>query len=157
MAMKDTIAQIRTEKGITQEQMAKDLHVTRQAVSRWETGETSPGIDMVKLICVTYSVPLERFFDMPLEYYCQCCSMPIPDPAMHGTEADGSASGSYCKFCYEGGEFTAKDVDMDEFIEATAQLEADALGVTREEAVSLMATLLPHLERWSGTGNEQAS
>ena len=157
MAMKDTIAQIRTEKGITQEQMAKDLHVTRQAVSRWETGETSPGIDMVKLICVTYSVPLERFFDMPLEYYCQCCSMPIPDPAMHGTEADGSASGRYCKFCYEGGEFTAKDVDMDEFIEATAQLEADALGVTREEAVSLMATLLPHLERWSGKGNEQAS
>ena len=157
MAMKDTIAQIRTEKGITQEQMAKDLHVTRQAVSRWETGETSPGIDMVKLICVAYSVPLERFFDMPLEYYCQCCSMPIPDPAMHGTEADGSASGSYCKFCYEGGEFTAKDVDMDEFIEATAQLEADALGVTREEAVSLMATLLPHLERWSGKGNEHAS
>lgn len=157
MAMKDTIAQIRTEKGITQEQMAKDLHVTRQAVSRWETGETSPGIDMVKLICVAYSVPLERFFDMPLEYYCQCCSMPIPDPAMHGTEADGSASGSYCKFCYEGGEFTAKDVDMDEFIEATAQLEADALGVTREEAVSLMATLLPHLERWSEKGNEQAS
>ena len=157
MAMKDTIAQIRTEKGITQEQMAKDLYVTRQAVSRWETGETSPGIDMVKLICVTYSVPLERFFDMPLEYYCQCCSMPIPDPAKHGTEADGSASGSYCKFCYEGGEFTAKDVDMDEFIEATAQLEADALGVTREEAVSLMATLLPHLERWSEKGNEQAS
>ena len=157
MAMKDTIAQIRTEKGITQEQMAKDLYVTRQAVSRWETGETSPGIDMVKLICVAYSVPLERFFDMPLEYYCQCCSMPIPDPAMHGTEADGSASGSYCKFCYEGGEFTAKDVDMDEFIEATAQLEADALGVTREEAVSLMATLLPHLERWSGKGNEHAS
>lgn len=34
MAMKDTIAQIRTEKGITQEQMAKDLYVTRQAVSR---------------------------------------------------------------------------------------------------------------------------
>ena len=38
---------------------------------------------------------------------------------------------------------------MDEFIEATAQMEADALGVSREEAVSLMATLLPHLKRWS--------
>lgn len=154
MAMKDTITQIRTDAGITQEQMAKDLYVTRQAVSRWETGVTSPGIDMVKLICVTYSVPLERFFDMPLEYYCQCCSMPIPDPALHGTEADGAASGSYCKYCYQGGEFTAKDVDMDEFIEATAQMEADALGVSREEAVSLMATLLPHLERWSGKGND---
>ena len=62
MAMNETIAKIRKEKGITQQEMAKDLYVTRQAVSRWETGETSPSIDMVKLICVTYSVPLERFF-----------------------------------------------------------------------------------------------
>ena len=149
MPMNETIAQIRAEQGITQEQMARDLYVTRQAVSRWETGETSPGIDMVKLICVTYGVPLERFFDMPIEYYCQSCSMPIPDPALHGTEADGSESKDYCKFCYQGGDFTAKAVDMDEFIEATAQLEADALNISREEAVSLMGTLLPHLQRWS--------
>lgn len=148
MAMKDIITRIRADKGITQEQMAHDLYVTRQAVSRWETGETSPGIDMVKLICLTYNVPLENFFEMPMEYYCQCCSMPIPDPSLHGTEADGSESENYCKWCYQHGDFTAKDVDMDEFIEATAQMEADALGVSREEAVSLMATLLPHLKRW---------
>ncbi len=153
MAMGDTIAQIRTEKGLTQEQMARDLFVTRQAVSRWETNETSPNIDMVKLICITYSVPLERFFEMPVDYYCQCCSMPIVDGELHGTEADGSVSESYCKWCYQQGEFTAKDVDMDEFIEATAQMEADALGISREEAVSLMATLLPHLERWSNEEN----
>ena len=148
MAMKDIITRIRADKGITQEQMAHDLYVTRQAVSRWETGETSPGIDMVKLICLTYNVPLENFFEMPMEYYCQCCSMPIPDPSLHGTEADGSESANYCKWCYQHGDFTAKDVDMDEFIEATAQMEADALGISREEAVSLMATLLPHLKRW---------
>lgn len=152
MAMSDIIASIRTEKGLTQEQMARGLFVTRQAVSRWETGETQPSIDMVKLICVTYGVPLERFFEMPAEYYCQCCSMPIPDPSLHGTEADGTPSDSYCKWCYQEGDFTAKDVDMDEFIEATAQLEADAMGISREEAVSLMATLLPHLKRWQEQG-----
>lgn len=150
MAMKDIIAQIRAEKGLTQEQMAHGLYVTRQAVSRWENGETQPGIDMVKLICTTYQVPLERFFEMPKEYYCQCCSMPITQPDLHGTEADGSPSDNYCKWCYQQGEFTAQAVDMDEFIEATAQMEADALGISREEAVSLMATLLPHLDRWSG-------
>lgn len=149
MAIKDTIAQIRTENGLTQEEMARQLFVTRQAVSRWENGETTPGIDMVKLICTTYQVPLERFFDMPLEYYCQSCSMPIPQPELHGTEADGSESPSYCKWCYQKGDFTAQGVDMDEFIEATAQMEADALGVSREEAVSLMGTLLPHLKRWA--------
>ena len=148
MAMKDTIAQIRREAGVTQEEMARRLYVTRQAVSRWETGETTPGIDMVKLICVTFGVPLERFFDMPMSYYCQCCSMPIPDPDQHGTEADGSPSRDFCRFCYDRGDFTAKDVTMDEFIEATAPMEAEALGISLDEAVSLMATLLPHLKRW---------
>lgn len=157
MSLGNIIAKIRAEKGLTQEQMARDLFVTRQAVSRWETSETSPGVDMVKLICVTYSIPLERFFEMPLDYYCQCCSMPIPDEALHGTEADGSKSDHYCKWCYQDGDFTAQGVDMDEFIEATAQMEADALGISREEAVSLMATLLPHLERWKNESTEESS
>lgn len=150
MALADIVRTIRKEAGITQEEMARKLHVTRQAVSRWETGETAPGIDMVKLMATTFSVPLERFFDMPPEYFCQCCSMPIPEPGLRGTEADGSPSDRYCVHCYHEGEFTARDVTMDDFIEATAQLEADAMGVTREEAVSLMATLLPYLDRWRG-------
>ena len=157
MAMNEVIAAIRKEAGITQEEMARRLYVTRQAVSRWETGETAPGIDMVKLICVTFGVPLERFFDMPMSYYCQCCSMPIPDAALHGTEADGSKSADFCKYCYEHGDFTAKGVTMDEFIEATAQMKADALGISREEAVSLMATLLPHLKRWREVAENEAA
>ena len=36
MAIKDVIAEIRREAGITQEEMARRLYVTRQAVSRWE-------------------------------------------------------------------------------------------------------------------------
>lgn len=151
MAIKDIITSIRTEQGLTQQEMACKLFVTRQAVSRWEQGETQPGIDMIKLICVTFGVPLERFFEMPMEYYCQCCSMPIPDADLHGTEADGSQNEEYCKWCYSEGEFTAKGVSMDEFIEATADMEAAAIGCTREEAVSLMATLLPHLKRWQET------
>lgn len=156
MAMKDIIASIRKEADITQEEMARRLYVTRQAVSRWENGETTPGIDMVKLICVTFDVPLERFFEMPMSYYCQCCSMPIPDPELHGTEHDGTVNNDFCKYCYEDGDFTAKGVSMDEFIEATADMEAEALGVSREEAVSLMSTLLPHLKRWREVEENEA-
>lgn len=148
MAIKDIIASIREEADITQEEMARRLYVTRQAVSRWENGETQPGIDMVKLICVTFDVPLERFFEMPMSYYCQCCSMPIPDPELHGTEEDGTVSDVFCKYCFHDGEFTYKGKSMDDFIEATANMEAEALGISREEAVSLMGTLLPHLKRW---------
>ncbi len=157
MAIKDTIAAIRKEAGITQGEMARRLYVTRQAVSRWETGETTPGTDMVKPICVTFGVPLERFFDMPTSYYCQCCSMPMPETDLRGTEADGAKSSDFCKFCYDHGDFTAKGVSMEEFIEATAPMEAEALGISLDEAVSLMATLLPHLKRWREVADNEAA
>ncbi|MDN0055512.1 helix-turn-helix transcriptional regulator [Collinsella ihumii] len=48
--MKNTLARLRRERGLTQEELARRLYITRQAVSRWETGATEPGIDMIKLI-----------------------------------------------------------------------------------------------------------
>ena len=49
MKLNETIAEARKRKGLTQEQLAQKLYVTRQAVSRWERGEVVPGIDMLKL------------------------------------------------------------------------------------------------------------
>ena len=144
----DAIAALRAELGLTQAQFAHRLYVTRQCVSRWETGETQPGIDMVKLICTEFGAPLERFFDMPAGHYCQCCGMPLPTPELHGTESDGSPSADYCAWCYESGEFSSGDVSMDGFIEATARHTAEALGMTLDEAVSLMGASLPQLKRW---------
>ena len=50
MATKDALAQARKEAGLTQEDLARKVCVTRQAISRWETGETTPSIDMTKLL-----------------------------------------------------------------------------------------------------------
>lgn len=44
MPTKDTIAAIRREAGLTQEEMARRLYVTRQAVSRWENGVRQNGL-----------------------------------------------------------------------------------------------------------------
>ena len=50
METKDIIYQLRTEKGLSQEELAEKVFVTRQAVSRWETGETVPNTETLKLL-----------------------------------------------------------------------------------------------------------
>ena len=48
MESKDIILELRTKKGMSQEELAEKVFVTRQAVSRWETGETVPNIETLK-------------------------------------------------------------------------------------------------------------
>lgn len=43
MTLGEKIASARKEKGMTQEMLAEQLRVTRQAVARWETGKALPG------------------------------------------------------------------------------------------------------------------
>ncbi|MBQ6453483.1 MAG: helix-turn-helix transcriptional regulator, partial [Coriobacteriales bacterium] len=44
------IRNARKDRGLTQEQLAAKVFVTRQAVSRWENGESEPDIDMRRLL-----------------------------------------------------------------------------------------------------------
>ena len=50
METKDIILELRTKKGMSQEELAEKVFVTRQAVSRWETGETAPNTETLKLL-----------------------------------------------------------------------------------------------------------
>ena len=147
MTIKDVLPQVRKEKGLTQEELARKLYVTRQAVSRWETGETTPSIDMSKLIGDALDVPVMRLLDLPQEPACQCCGTPFSVPNMDkGTDADGTENPAFCKWCYDGGEFA--DATMDEVIEKSAPYLVQATGVSLDEAVSFMGALLPTLDRW---------
>lgn len=147
MPMKDTIAAIRKEAGIAQEEMARRLYVTRQAVSRWEQGEATPGIDMLKLIARELDVPVTVLLDMP-EHYCQSCGMMFTGPDQHGHEADGSETEDFCRWCYDGGAYTY-ETTMDEMIEDCAPRMAEAMGWTVDEAASLLGAVLPTLRRWA--------
>ena len=44
------IKEERLRKGYTQDQLAEELHVTRQAVSSWETGRSEPDLETLKLL-----------------------------------------------------------------------------------------------------------
>ena len=45
MKTKDIILELRNKKGLSQDELAEKLFVTRQAVSRWETGDTVPNTE----------------------------------------------------------------------------------------------------------------
>lgn len=53
---------------------------------------------------------------MSKEYkFCQSCGMPMKkDPKGGGSNADGSKNIKYCSYCYEDGEFTQKDLSLEE-------------------------------------------
>ena len=147
MAINDVLPQLRKERNMTQGELAKKLYVTRQAVSRWENGETTPNIDMAKLIAIALDVPIMRVLDLPEEPSCQCCGTPFSVPDMpKGADADGTENPNYCKWCYDQGEFAS--ATMDDVIEKSAPYLVQATGVSLDEAVSFMGAMLPTLKRW---------
>ena len=151
MTIKDVLPEIRKEKGLTQEELAAKVFVTRQAVSRWETGETTPSIDMAKLLASVLDVPVVRLLDLPQEPACQCCGTPFSVPNMpKGADADGAENPNYCKWCYDEGKFAS--ATMDDVIEKSAPYLMQATGVSLDEAVSFMGALLPTLSRWKDAG-----
>lgn len=50
METKKIIAELRLKKGMSQDELAEKVFVARQAVSRWETGETTPNTETLKLL-----------------------------------------------------------------------------------------------------------
>lgn len=144
--LKEALARLRRKRGLTQEELARRLYITRQAVSRWETGATEPSIDMLKLIARELDVPVMELLDMP-EHYCESCGMMFTAPDQHGHEADGSEAEEFCRWCYENGAYTY-ETSMDEMIEDCAPRMAEAMGWTVDEAASLLGAVLPTLRRW---------
>ncbi|MBQ6586135.1 MAG: TipAS antibiotic-recognition domain-containing protein [Coriobacteriales bacterium] len=65
MALKDTLLRLRKDAGLTQDQMAAKLYVTRQAISRWESGENSPSLDTLKLISQVFGISAYALLELP--------------------------------------------------------------------------------------------
>lgn len=150
MALKDVLPKLRQERGLTQEELAKKLYITRQAVSRWETGETTPGIDMTKLLAFTLEVPITDLLEMP-EQYCQSCGMMFTGPDQFGHEADGSETEEFCRWCYDKGEYTY-ETTMEDMIEECAPRMAEYMNWSVDECASLLGAVLPTLKRWKQIG-----
>ena len=105
METKDILRSLRDKYHLTQDQMAERVLVTRQAVSRWETGETQPNAETLKILSREFNVSINTLLGSPRQLICQCCGMPLNEDDMISREPDGTMNEAYCKWCYTDGSF----------------------------------------------------
>lgn len=144
METKDIILSLRTKKGLSQEELAEKVFVTRQAVSRWETGETIPNTETLKLLSKELNVSINTLLGSPHKLICQCCGMPLEDSNI-SKNTDGSFNEDYCKWCYADGEYTYHD--MDDLIDVCVTHMAND-SFSPEQARVYMKEKLPKLDYW---------
>lgn len=148
---KDVIIALRKNLNLSQDEMAEKLFVTRQAVSRWENGETVPGTETLKLISREFGISADILLGTPPQL-CQSCGMVLDSEEVKGSEPGGSKSEEYCVYCYREGAFT-QDLTMEEAIDHNLEYLDDwnkgsGLNLTKEEARSQLRAFLPTLKRW---------
>ena len=144
MNTQDVLLKLRTDHGLSQDELAEKVFVTRQAISRWENGETVPNTETLKLLSKLYNVSINTLLGSPRQLVCQCCGMPLEDEII-GRNKDGSMNEEYCKWCYADGTYTYSN--MDELIDVCVQHMVGE-DFPEEQARADMKEKLPTLNYW---------
>ena len=144
METKDIILELRTKHGLSQDALAEKVYVTRQAVSRWETGETVPNTETLKLLSAVFDVSINTLLGSPRKLICQCCGMPLEDAAI-SREPDGAFNEEYCKWCYSDGKFAYTSLEeLTDFLVSHMANEQ----FPPEQARAYFSGMLPTLKHW---------
>ena len=144
METKDIILELRTKNGLSQDELAEKIHVTRQAVSRWENGETVPNTETLKLLSKLFDVSINTLLGSPRKLICQCCGMPLDDTLI-SKENDGTFNEDYCKWCYADGQFVYTSLEeLTDFLVGHMSNE----NCPPEQARAFFEAQLPKLNHW---------
>ena len=144
MSTQEIIYELRTKNGLSQDELAEKVFVTRQAVSRWENGETVPNTETLKLLSGLFNVSINTLLGSPRKLVCQCCGMPLEDSII-SHEKDGTLNEDYCQWCYADGTYTYSD--MDDLIRVCVP-HMVSKDFTEEQARAYMKQMLPTLDYW---------
>ena len=144
MEIIDILRERRERHHLTREQMAERVMVSRQAVSRWENGETQPNTDTLKLLSKEFDVSINTLLGSPRQLICQCCGMPLED-SMIGHDADGTPNEDFCQWCYVDGKYVYTDMGV--LIDVCVKHMANE-QFPEEAARAYLKEALPKLSYW---------
>ncbi|MDE5996554.1 MAG: helix-turn-helix domain-containing protein [Eubacterium sp.] len=144
METKDIILELRKQNNLTQSQLAEKAFVTRQAVTKWEMGESIPNTETLKILSKLFDVSINTLLGSPRKLICQCCGMPLDDSSI-SKEPDGSFNEEYCKWCYTDGDFAYKD--MNTLIDFLAEHMSND-NWPKEQARTYFEEQIPKLNYW---------
>ena len=146
MEIREVLKALREKHGLTQEQMARRALVTRQAVSRWENGETQPNTDTLMILSREFNVSINTLLGSPRALFCQCCGMPLSEDGFISREPDGSFNEDYCKWCYDQGHFAY--ASKDQLIDFLLSHFPNPDGASEAERRKQLDGLLSQLKHW---------
>lgn len=82
MTLEKKLVRLRKKEGMSQADVSEKLNVSRQAVSRWEAGDSRPSIENLQVLCKLYNVKLDDLLDESNE------EVPIENPECQKVECD---------------------------------------------------------------------
>ena len=90
MKLEERLTALRQEKGLSQAEVAEQLDVSRQAISRWETGKAVPTVDNLACLSRLYGVPMEALLygdegAEPVRQETKEEAVPEPEETAQGT------------------------------------------------------------------------
>jgi len=80
--------------------------------------------------------------------FCQSCGMPMVRSEDFATNADGTKSSEYCRFCFQKGKFTDPGITMEQMIDKVAGFMVQMRGLTKAKAKEMTKSFVPNLKRW---------
>ena len=146
MTFSEKLIRLRKREGLSQEALAEILGVSRQAVSRWENGESVPNPETLKQLSALFDTSINHLLGDPHKLICQCCGMPLDSDEVISRDLDGSFNEDYCKWCYTDSKFTYDSMEqLLEFLVTHMSNEQ----FPPEQARTYFNQMLPKLKHWS--------
>ena len=77
--LQDTISFYRKKQGLTQEELAKELGVTNQSVSKWESAQCCPDISLIPKLADIFEISIDELFGREPSVNDVCAQFPLRD------------------------------------------------------------------------------